>query len=54
MRRFTSYGPIDTEQHYYVPREASIEKAYNQLTGYNPRRGGHYFTVWAPRQAGKR
>lgn len=53
MRRFSSYGPIDTEQHYYVPREASIEKAYHQLTGYDPRRGGHYFTVWAPRQAGK-
>ncbi len=53
MRRFSSYGPIDNEQHYYVPREALIEKAYNQLIGYNPPRGGHYFTVWAPRQAGK-
>jgi hypothetical protein len=21
MRRFCSYGPIDTEEHYYAPRE---------------------------------
>ncbi|MCP4152963.1 MAG: hypothetical protein GY757_34845, partial [bacterium] len=53
MRRFTSYGPVDYVQHYYVPREALIEKAYNQLIGFNPQRSGHYFTVWAPRQAGK-
>ena len=53
MRRFSSYGPVDTAQHYYVPREALIERAYSQLLGHNPQRGGHYFTVWAPRQAGK-
>ncbi len=53
MRRFSSYGPVDTVQHYYVPRETLIERAYSQLMGHNPRRGGHYFTVWAPRQAGK-
>lgn len=53
MRRFSSYGPIDNEQYYYVPREAIIEKAYHQLIGDNPGKGGHYFTVWAPRQAGK-
>jgi len=27
--------------------------AYNQLIGANPSKGGHYFTVWAPRQTGK-
>jgi hypothetical protein len=53
MRRFHSYGPIDTEENYYAPRKELIEKTYTQLIGYNPRKGGHYFTVWAPRQTGK-
>jgi hypothetical protein len=53
MRRFHSYGSIDTEEHYYAPRKELIEKAYTQLIGYNPQKGGHYFTVWAPRQTGK-
>lgn len=53
MRRFSSYGPIDNEEHYHAPREALIEKAYTQLVGYNPQKGGHYITVWAPRQTGK-
>jgi len=53
MRRFSSYGPVDTVQHYYVPRVELIQQAYSQLLGDNPQRGGHYFTVWAPRQAGK-
>ncbi len=53
MRRFHSYGSIDTEEHYYAPRTELIERAYTQLVGYNPAKGGHYFTVWAPRQTGK-
>ncbi len=53
MRRFSSYGPVDKVQHYYVSRKALSEKAYAQLVGYHPDRGGHYFTVWAPRQTGK-
>lgn len=53
MRRFSFYGPVDTQEHYYVPREALIEKAYTQLKGYNPDKSGHYITVWAPRQTGK-
>ena len=53
MRRFTSYGPIDTEDHYYAPRKELIEHSYNQLLGENPQKGGHYVTVWAPRQCGK-
>ncbi|MCP4148028.1 MAG: hypothetical protein GY757_09800, partial [bacterium] len=53
MRRFSSYGPVDKTQHYCVPRKTFVEKAYTQLLGYNPQKGGHYFTVWAPRQTGK-
>jgi hypothetical protein len=30
-----------------------IEKAYTQLLGEAPDEGGHYITVWAPRQCGK-
>lgn len=47
MRKFSSYGQLDTESHYYAPRTALIEKAYTQL------KGEHYITVWAPRQTGK-
>jgi len=53
MRRFSSYGPIDTEVYYYAPRKELIEKGYTQFIGENPGKGGHYFTVWAPRQTGK-
>ncbi len=53
MRRFSSYGPIDTESHYYAPRKELIERAFNRLMGENPKKDGHYITVWAPRQCGK-
>ena len=53
MRRFFSYGPVDTEDHYYAPRNELIEDAYNQLLGESPQKSGHYITVWAPRQCGK-
>jgi hypothetical protein len=53
MRRFNSYGPVDVKVHYYAPRENLIDKTYTQLTGENPAGGGHYITVWAPRQCGK-
>jgi len=53
MRKFSSYGPVDTELHYYVPRQALIDTAVNHLVGEDPTRGGHYITVWAPRQRGK-
>jgi hypothetical protein len=39
MRQFSSYGPVNTKLHYYVPREALIEQAYTQLIGENPDRG---------------
>ena len=53
MRKFSSYGPINTKLHYYAPREELIAKAYTQLVGEHPEEGGHYITVWAPRQSGK-
>ena len=53
MRRFSSYGPVNPQEHFYAPRKALIEKAYHQLIGDNPLQSGQYFTVWAPRQTGK-
>ncbi|NIM11636.1 MAG: AAA family ATPase, partial [Candidatus Aminicenantes bacterium] len=53
MRRFSSYGPLNTKSHYYAPRKELITKAFFQLIGENPEEGGHYITVWAPRQTGK-
>lgn len=53
MRRFNSYGPINNKLHYYAPRKELIDMAYTQLMGENPAEGGHYITVWAPRQCGK-
>ena len=53
MRKFSSYGPINPSQHYYVPRQALVAQAVTSLAGEDPRSGGHYFTIWAPRQAGK-
>jgi hypothetical protein len=53
MRQFSSYGPINKKLHYYVPRIELTDRAYVNLIGENPVEGGHYFTVWAPRQAGK-
>jgi len=52
MRRFHSYGPVDCRYHFCVPRHALVEQCLNQLVGI-PEEGGHYFTIWAPRQAGK-
>ncbi|MCP4629980.1 MAG: hypothetical protein GY850_41705 [bacterium] len=53
MRKFSSYGPIDKDLHYHVPRKELIESAYRRLIGEDPEKGGHYITVWAPRQTGK-
>jgi len=52
MRHFHSYGPIDSEEHFCVPRHELIKRCMQQLIG-NPQKGGHYFTIWAPRQNGK-
>jgi len=53
MRRFSSYGPPNNKLHYYAPRKALIANALTQLKGDAPEEGGHYITVWAPRQTGK-
>ncbi len=53
QRRFSSYGPVDTESNYFVPRTELVNRAISQLIGENPQKGGHFFTVWAPRQSGK-
>ena len=53
MRKFSSYGPVNTKLHYYVPREDLIEKGLIRLTGEYPAIAGHYITVWGSRQTGK-
>ncbi|MBV7334372.1 AAA-like domain-containing protein [Chloroflexi bacterium TSY] len=53
MRKFSSYGPVNTKLHYYVPRKELLDRAFRQLLGEDPNEGGHYITVWAPRQRGK-
>jgi Cdc6-like AAA superfamily ATPase len=53
MRKFSSYGPPNTKIHYYAPRESLCASALQQLKGDDPDDGGHYITVWAPRQTGK-
>ena len=52
MRRFHSYGPVDCKRHFCVPRKALVEQCIDQLLD-DPQEGGHYFTIWAPRQTGK-
>ena len=52
MRRFHSYGPVDGEEHFCLPRRELVDKCLAQLVG-NPNKSGHYFTIWAPRQTGK-
>ncbi|MDM8524566.1 AAA-like domain-containing protein [Desulfococcaceae bacterium HSG8] len=53
MRKFSSYGPVNTKIHYYAPRKELLDRAFTQLIGEIPEEGGHYITVWAPRQTGK-
>ncbi len=52
MRRFSSYGPVDKKNHFTVPRKALVKACMESLIG-DPEEGGHYFTIWAPRQTGK-
>jgi len=53
MSKFTSYGLVDPEIHYSVPRTELIQQTLSQVIGETPEKGGHYITIWAPRQAGK-
>jgi hypothetical protein len=52
MRHFCSYGPVDCQDHFCVKRQELVTLGVNQLIGI-PDKGGHYFTIWAPRQCGK-
>jgi len=52
MRHFHSYGPVDYRYHYCVQRKEMIARCTEQLVG-SPEEGGHFFTIWAPRQTGK-
>ena len=52
MRHFFSYGPVDCEEHFCVSRKDLVKRCIDQITG-KPGKGGHYFTIWAPRQTGK-
>ena len=52
MRHFSSYGPLDPDVDFHIRRSALVEKVANQLVG-DPDKGGHFFTIYAPRQAGK-
>jgi len=52
MRKFHSYGPVDCRYHFCVARKELIAHGVEQLIGI-PEEGGHYFTIWAPRQTGK-
>ncbi len=52
MRHFHSYGPVSSKRHFCVARNNLIKQCTEQLVG-DPQDGGHYFTIWAPRQTGK-
>jgi len=52
MRKFNSYGPVNSKKHYYVPRNKLVEKCVQGLIG-DPEDLGHYFTIWGARQTGK-
>ena len=43
---------MDCEEHFCVPRKDLVERCAELLVG-NPKKGGHYFTIYAPRQTGK-
>jgi hypothetical protein len=52
VRKFSSYGPVDPRFDFAVERRELVERCVADLVG-EPGEGGHFFTIWAPRQAGK-
>lgn len=52
MRRFHSYGPVNQRLHFTAPRKELVRSCLESLIG-DPEEGGHFFTIWAPRQTGK-
>lgn len=53
MRHFSSYGPVEAKAHFAVPRVELVEQCVSLLVGQPNELGGHYFTIWGPRQTGK-
>ncbi|TGN99934.1 hypothetical protein PN36_30730 [Candidatus Thiomargarita nelsonii] len=58
MRRFSSYGPVDKELHYYVPRQELINGAFQELLGDDPNKGitsqsGHLVKLAKPGSCNK-
>jgi len=53
MRHFSSYGPVDSDIHFANERRSLVDRCVEQLVGEKPDKGGHYFTIWGPRQTGK-
>ena len=43
---------MDCEEHFCVPRTELVDGCVRQLVD-KPEKGGHFFTIWAPRQTGK-
>jgi len=52
MRSFHSYGPVNSKYHFCVERKTLVDRCASFLMGEEDE-GGHYFTIWAPRQTGK-
>ncbi|HMY21011.1 MAG TPA: hypothetical protein PKA58_32025, partial [Polyangium sp.] len=52
MRRFTSYGPVE-KNNFGVERRELVDQCVEALVGGSGASGGHYFTIWGPRQTGK-
>lgn len=47
MRYFNTHGPVNPEEHYFVPRQALVDHLVAQIER------GKFFTLYAPRQMGK-
>jgi predicted AAA+ superfamily ATPase len=47
MRYFNTYGPVNVQEHFVVPRDALVTDRVAQIEQ------DSYFTVYAPRQMGK-
>ena len=48
MRTFNTSGPNIPSEHYTISRQDLIEKGLNLV------KRSRYFTIWAPRQTGKK
>jgi len=53
MRSFSSYGPVNRKVNFCVDRDQLLDSCFKNLVGLPDEDGGHYFTIWGPRQTGK-